>query len=36
MKKVIGPKSLEIDEHIYHFLTSEIEYMEFLVGGENG
>jgi hypothetical protein len=32
--KDICPKSLEIDEYISHFLTSEIGYMEFLVGGE--
>jgi hypothetical protein len=30
-KKTICPKSLEIGEHTYHFLTSEIEYIEFSV-----
>jgi hypothetical protein len=32
--KDIDPKPLEIDERICHFLTSEIECMEFLIGGE--
>jgi hypothetical protein len=30
----IGTKSLEIDNRIFHFLTSEIRYVEFFVGGE--
>jgi hypothetical protein len=28
------PKSLQIGEHTYHFLTSQIEYIELPLGGE--